>query len=221
MHKFLSLDQLIQFYDRMGAKQDTQAFYEDPATDCLLTHVDFRNAHQVFELGCGTGRFAQKLLNNCLPQDCTYRGVDVSAVMVQLAQKRLGRWPQRARVDLVTKVGLSDFNECCDHFVANYVLDLMSPDQIRSTLNDAHRMLSPQGELCLVSLTKGQKLLSKSVTAAWRLIHHLNPSLVGGCRPIVIEEFVKASHWKITYNKTVSAYGVPSEILIATRVGSH
>lgn len=42
-----------------------------------------------------------------------------------------------------------------DRFIANYVLDLMSPDDALRWLNEAHRILAPSGLLCLVSITPG------------------------------------------------------------------
>ncbi len=54
-------------YDRIGSLQDSQAFYEDRATGLLLQHGEFSSAESVFEFGCGTGRFALRLLEEYLP----------------------------------------------------------------------------------------------------------------------------------------------------------
>ena len=48
----LDLEQARAFYDRFGARQDRQAFYEDA----------FERARGVPEFGCGTGRFAEVLV---------------------------------------------------------------------------------------------------------------------------------------------------------------
>ena len=50
------------FYDKFGEKQDTQGFYENPALEDLIVHADFQHAQKVFEFGCGTGKFAERLL---------------------------------------------------------------------------------------------------------------------------------------------------------------
>ena len=52
------------FYDRFGKKQDCQSFYEDPALDELIAHASFEDARSVFEFGCGTGKFAARILEN-------------------------------------------------------------------------------------------------------------------------------------------------------------
>ena len=76
------------FYDRFGVKQDAQAFYEDPAIDELLRHADFESAEIVCEFGCGTGRLANRLLAENLPETARYLGWDLSPTMVGLSRQR-------------------------------------------------------------------------------------------------------------------------------------
>ena len=54
----LSIPEARRFYDRFGAKQDKQVWYEAAALDDLVLHSDLANARSIFELGCGTGRLA-------------------------------------------------------------------------------------------------------------------------------------------------------------------
>ncbi len=55
------------FYNRLGGRQDSQAYYEDPATNDLVAHAAFGEAQAVVEFGCGTGRFAEQLLDEQFP----------------------------------------------------------------------------------------------------------------------------------------------------------
>jgi trans-aconitate methyltransferase len=87
--KTLSTAAARRIYDRIGRTQDSQAFYEDRATEEAIAHSKLESAHSVFEFGCGTGRFGERLLERHLPSDAIYRGVDLSPVMVKLAGKRL------------------------------------------------------------------------------------------------------------------------------------
>jgi ubiquinone/menaquinone biosynthesis C-methylase UbiE len=89
-----------RFYDRIGRWQDTQRFYEDAATARLIRAGEFTRARAVFELGCGTGRFAARLLADELPADARYLAVDVIPVMVRIARRRLARSESRAQVQL-------------------------------------------------------------------------------------------------------------------------
>ena len=79
--RMLTHQQAISFYNRLGAKQDWQAFFEAPATRELIVHASFETAQFVFEFGCGTGAFAEQVLAHHLPQEATYLAVDGSATM--------------------------------------------------------------------------------------------------------------------------------------------
>ena len=76
--RVLSPSAIRAFYDRFGKKQDSQAFYENPALDDLIGHADFQAAGYVFEFGCGTGRFALHLVERLLPASSRYLGYDIS-----------------------------------------------------------------------------------------------------------------------------------------------
>lgn len=72
--KMLTHAEARAVYDRFGARQDRQSFYEDEALADLLAHLAFREAQAVFEFGCGTGRLAKTLLDNHLPATAYYVG---------------------------------------------------------------------------------------------------------------------------------------------------
>jgi len=212
----LTRQQARDFYDRFGRRQDRQAFYEKAALDRLLELGDFGSGEAVVEFGCGTGRFAQSLMENHLPQSGTYIGFDLSETMVQLTRKRLIPFGARStvvRTDGRPRIPLPPTS--CDRFVSTYVLDLLSHQDISRTLAQAWKVLRPGGLLCLTGLTYGTTLLSRWVVASWLAIHSLRPSLLGGCRPISLTDFLGPASWKVLYTTTVVSWGVPSEVLIA------
>lgn len=205
-------------YDRIGALQDTQRFYEDRALAVLVAHGRFDQARAVFELGCGTGRLAERLLARAAPPGCRYVGVDISATMVRLATARLGRWAPRAQVRPTDgALPLPEPDGSFDRFVSTYVLDLLSEGDIHAVLADAHRLLEPGGRLCVVSLTEGDRPLTRLVSRLWRAIHAASPKLLGGCRPIRLLDFLPASRWRLEHHEIVSAFGISSEVVVAAR----
>lgn len=215
-----SIEQARDFYDRFGRKQDWQAFYENPATQALLDHGAFADAHRVIEFGCGTGRFARCLLRDYLPADASYLGVDVSRTMVQLAQRRLAPLAGRAEIRLSDgRTAIQEPDASADRFVSTYVFDLLSTLQIEDVLRQAHRLLRPEGLLCLVSLTYGHSFLGRLVCSAWQSVHAYSPKIVGGCRPIDLTKFVGWG-WRVSYLDTVSSFGITSQLLIAARAES-
>jgi SAM-dependent methyltransferase len=212
----LTRQQARDFYDRFGRRQDHQAFYENAALERLLELGDFGSAERVVEFGCGTGKFAQTLLEEHLSTKATYIGFDLSETMVQLTRKRLVPVGSRAtvvRTDGRPRVPLPPTS--CDRFVSTYVLDLLSNQDISRTLAQAWKVLRPGGLLCLTGLTYGTTFMSRWIVACWLAVHSLRPSLVGGCRPISLTDFLGPASWKVLYSTTVVSWGVPSEVLIA------
>lgn len=205
-------------YDRIGGWQDTQAFYEDPATARVLRHGDFGSAASVFEFGHGTGRFALRLLEEHLPATARYRGIDVSPKMVRLARRRLAPFAPRAEVALSEGgAPVDQLAEAYDRWLSTYVFDVLSEEDIRAVLREAHRMLRPGGLLCSTVLSSGIGPVSRTVAGAVRWIHARRPALFGGCRPLDLLAFLPESQWHPRHHSKVVAFGVPSEVVVAER----
>lgn len=213
-------DQVRAFYDRFGKKQDSQAFYEDPAVEEMIRHADFATTGRVVEFGCGTGRLAERLLSACLPADARYWGCDVSTTMVELAQDRLRPYGPRAeviRTEDAPTLPLPDGG--ADRFVSTYVLDILPEREMEEVIEEARRVLRDGGLICLVSLTEGIGPLSGLVMAIWKRLFAVGPSLVGGCRPIQLRARFASPGWEILHQRKVAAFGIPSEIVVARKRG--
>jgi len=216
--RILTHQQAKAFYDWMGAKQDLQAFYEAPATRDLMAHAAFETAQAVFEFGCGTGAFAEHVLASHLPEEARYLAVDSSTTMVHLANVRLARFGNRVVVQQTDgSLQFETASGSYDRFVLTYVVDLLSVSDIATLLSEAHRLLTREGRLCLVSGTHGSTGLPRLLTGLWAAVHALRPALVGGCRPLELRTLLPTTHWQITYVNVVTAFGIPSEIVIAER----
>jgi hypothetical protein len=74
----LTHEEARRFYDRFGALQDWQCFFEDPAIRAMVTFARFPSALSVVEFGCGTGWLAEELLDHHLQPTATYRTVTAS-----------------------------------------------------------------------------------------------------------------------------------------------
>ena len=214
----LSHEEARRAYDRIGALQDSQAFYEDRATVVLLTHANFAAAESVFEFGCGTGRFAHRLFTEYLSPTARYRGVDLSPTMVDLARQRLAPYAARAEVLLTAgQAPVDELSAAYDRFVSNYVFDLLTPEDIRAVVGEAHRLLQADGLLCLTSLSSGVGPGTRSVARLWGWIQARRPALVGGCRPIDLLPFLPNSQWQVRHHAKVVAFALTSEVVVAQR----
>jgi ubiquinone/menaquinone biosynthesis C-methylase UbiE len=197
----------------LGAKQDGAGYYEDVTLAQLTRFADFKSATSIVEFGCGTGRFAEEMLSS---NSASYWGCDVSATMIQLSKKRLATFGERVMlVKSSGDVSLPLPDNSADRFVSNYVLDILSADEIEAVLREAKCILKPDGLLCLTGLTHGKGLFSKAWTAFWNLRFDLNPKWVGGCRPVALNEFLTG--WDFVHHDVVTAGGISSEVLVAKK----
>lgn len=204
------------FYDRFGARQDSQAFYEDPAVQDLIEHSDLAHARSVVELGCGTGRVALRLLSVELPPDARYLGLDVSDTMVGLAASRLAAYRERAEVRLCGgQVSFPVADASVDRVLSTYVTDLLPEASIRELLAESRRVLTPDGRLCVVGLTHGVSLVGRVVSNLWSALHSLRPAWVGGCRPMRLAPQLAGGGWSVVHSAVVQAWGLSSEVLVA------
>ncbi len=217
MRRQFGPDDAKRFYDRFGRLQDAQV-YERAALKRLVTASDFEHASAVFELGCGTGRLAAQLLEERLGEGRRYAGVDVSSTMIAIATHRLARWGKRATISLVDGTASLPYADASfDRFVAIYVLDLFPNATIANVLREAHRLLMSDGKLCVITSTEGAGPASRLVSAAWKCLYEINPSLVGGCRPLQKRSWLDERDWSVEYAEIVTSWGIASEIVVAHR----
>jgi cyclopropane fatty-acyl-phospholipid synthase-like methyltransferase len=183
----------------------------------MIEHAAFDSAHSVFEFGCGTGAFVSRLLQHHLLADARYVGLDISSTMVSFAQERLKPWSDRAHVHQSDgSPHIAEPDRSFDRFVSTYVFDLLAPDFIDQLLSEAHRLLTPGGKLCLVSMTFGASRISRAVCWGWQRVWRLRPGIVGGCHPIELSEYWRADFWKIDHQTKVTSWGVTSEVVVAS-----
>ncbi len=208
-----------EYYDGFGIRQDEQGFYEDEPLAALIAQLELADAVSVVELGCGTGRLAFDLLENHLPEQATYRGIDISDTMVSIAQERLGIFGERAVVvqgNGAQRLPCEDGG--CDRVIATYVLDLLSPEDSRAFIREAYRGLAPGGLIGVAGLTKGEGSLSRAVSILWQTVQRVWPRRVGGCRPVEAATYLDAEKWSIVSRSVVTQSTIPSEVIVARKL---
>ncbi len=216
--KTLTRQQSARFYDALGAKQDWQAFFEVPSMRDLIAHANLETARSVVEFGCGTGTFAEQVLSHHLSPQATYLALDSSATMVRLTQPRLARFGERVQVRQTDgSFKVSEPSGSCDRVVSNYLLDLLSPADMARLLTEADRLLASDGSLCLISMTRGTTPLPRLLTWLWTQLHAVEPRLLGGCRPLELCDYIPSSQWRMDYTQVITRFGIPSEVVVATK----
>jgi ubiquinone/menaquinone biosynthesis C-methylase UbiE len=217
MAKTFTRHQARRYYNCLGSKLDTQAFYEKAGLNELCAHAQFEQAQAVFEFGCGTGRLAEDLFRNYLCIQAHYRAVDISPRMVDITRERLFPWRDRAIVEVSDGSMLLPLpDNSFDRFVSSYVIDLLSAADTKQLLSEAHRILMPNGLLCLVSITSGTTGLSRLIMRTWQGLGKIHPLLVGGCRPITLKPLLPNDNWQLEHHRVLTRYGVAIEVVIAS-----
>jgi SAM-dependent methyltransferase len=218
MAEAISKERARRFYDRIGRAQDARPVSERRALDALAEQADLAHAHAVVEFGCGTGRFAARLLRERLPGGATYLALDLSPRMVTLAGAALAPFAGRARARLTDgSVRLPVADEGADRVVSTYVLDLLGPGDTAAFVAEARRVLRPGGVLALASLTPGRTLPARLVTRLWRAVWDLDPALLGGCRPVSLGGALDPAHWDVVAHFPVTDWILSSDVLVARR----
>ena len=216
--RFITPEQARRFYDRIGRGQDARPLSERRALDALAAQGDFARAASVVEFGCGTGRFAARLLRERLPDGATYLGLDVSPRMTELASAAVAPWAGRARVELTDgRVSVPGPDGSCDRVVSTYVLDLLSPADGAAFVAEARRVLRPGGLLALASLAPGRTPPARLVTRLWQALWSLNPALLGGCRPLGLGSLLDGDEWIVLASFPVTDWFLSSDVLVARR----
>lgn len=204
------------YYDRYGLRQDRQ-HYEDDAVEQLFNQLQLRQARQVVEFGCGTGRWAQHLLSAYLEPEARYWGCDISDTMVATARQRLQAYGERAQVvQIGGDLPLPLEAESCDRILSTYVLDLLPEGEIQAFMAEAQRLLVPGGLMGLASIAPGTAPVSKAVMQGWQWLHQLRPQWLGGCRPLQLAAAVPAG-WQINHQQRLTHAGITSEVVVARR----
>lgn len=137
--------------------------------------------------------------------------------MVRCARERLAQFGGRASVrktDGCLTFELDDGSQ--DRVVATYLLDLLSPDDASTLIDEAHRLFTANGRLCLAGLTWGESAIATLVSTFWDTLHRHWPEGVGGCRPVRARSLLCDERWREVHHCVVRAWGVPSEVLVAT-----
>lgn len=184
----------------------------------LVAASGLGEACQVFELGCGTGRLALRLLQDELPPGAGYLAADLSSTMIRLASRRLAPFRDRTALLLADATApLPVALGSIDRFLACYVLDILPEEAIRRCLAEAACALVPGGRLCVAGLTVGPTLPSRAVSSLWSLVHRLRPALVGGCRPVEVAPLLDGRTWRVLHRSRIVSGGIPSEVLVAQR----
>jgi ubiquinone/menaquinone biosynthesis C-methylase UbiE len=102
----------------------------------------------------------------------------------------------------------------CHAVFSTFMLDLIDTPDIPLVLGEMRRVLKLGGRLGLVSLSKA--CVGNVVVKVYERFHRWLPKLID-CRPIYLQHAVEAAGLHCEIHQTRSMWGIPVEIVVATK----
>ncbi len=195
----------------------------------LVAPFEFRNhrraidkakiqpADKVLEVAVGPGRAFLEIVKR-IDRDNIAFGVDAAPGMLSIARHTLetaGYENFNLSEGDARELGFE--NDTFDVLYNAYMLDLIPFADMPGILAEFHRVLKPGGRLVLLNMSK-----KKDGGASWyerlygRLPAWLVLNVMGACRPVLMEGFVKEAGF-VDVKREFLAGVIPSEIIVGVR----
>lgn len=205
--------EIVEKYDRIASIYDLFGILmESKARRRALEIADIRDGERVLEVALGTGlNFVEILKRNARGW---VDGVDVSAKMLEKAEKRIAKTGQKNyRLHLCDCRHLPFEAEHFDVVMSEYLLDILPVEDFVPILCEFGRVLKVGGRLIVVHMTKSERFWNRFYEGIYRL----KLPLLAGCRGVWAQPFVEAAGFKRFYREFVSQMGFPSEVIRAIK----
>ncbi len=180
-----------------------------------LELADIKADDRVLEVAVGTGAALLEVLQR-VNSVTTVTGVDLSARMLHRTQQAVTRAGYR-NVDLHQGDArdLPFADRSFDVVFNSYMLDLIPLADIPVVLGEFRRVLTDDGRLVLVNMSRGLRL------TRWEKLYRATPArlvpyLYGGCRPVLIEQPALDAGFRNIRREFVAG-AIPSEVVIARK----
>ena len=196
-------DRLSKFYDRLTASE--QALIEKGVA--ILSPSE---GEAILEIGCGTGTGLNAIAKG-LNGNGKIFGLDLAYKMLCKAKQK-AFFSQPNVILLQGDAGNLPFkNNMLDAVYSAFTLELFSQAEMQAVLAEMRRVLSPQGRLVIVSLSRSPLNLAVRI---YELGHRLFPVALD-CRPIPLVEIIRDAGWDIIQTERFMNWGLPVEIVLA------
>lgn len=172
---------------------------------------------KVLEVAVGPGHSFVEILKR-VDRANTVSGVDLSPKMLEKTRQRLesaGFTNAELREADARQLPFSD--ESFDVLYNSYMLDLIPLDDMPVVLSEFRRVLKPNGRLVLVNMSKRSAASRSWLERLYQWLPRvLVPYLMGGCRPVLMEQPVKDAGF-VEVNREFLPHIIPSDVVTATK----
>ncbi len=200
--------QIAPFHDGMAV------LVEAKARRLGLKWAAVNDGERVLEVAVGTGLSFRHLLS--LNPNGFTDGVDLTPAMLKRAQRRAARSDSATyRLALGDAYALAFADATFDLVLNSYMFDLLPIADFVPVLREFQRVLRPGGRLVMVNMTQGTRWFNHF----WESLYRLYPPLMGGCRGITVEPFLRQAGFTNTRRAYLSEGTFPSEVVYGERPG--
>ena len=202
-------------YDRLSGWYDwVSAPFERAARDRGLAILNAHPGEKVLELGFGTGWGLIALASSVGP-DGMVCGIDQSAGMLSVAQKRIDRQSRAGPVELTLgdAMNLPLQVQSFDALFLSFTLELFDTPEISDVLLESRRVLRPAGRICVVSLSKSE--IPGAQERLYETLHSAFPTTFD-CRPIHVGSSLSGAGFKVMEEQSSDLWGLPVAVVLAT-----
>lgn len=200
-------------YTRIAPLYDGWAMLvESKAHRLGLAWAAVQDGERVLEVAVGTGlMFRRLLLHN--PNGWT-EGIDLTPAMLNHARRRAARSGiSNYRLTPGDAYALALPDASFDLVLNSYMFDLLPVADFVPILHEFRRVLRPGGRLVMMNMTRGRRWYNH----LWESLYRFYPPLLGGCRGILVEPFLREAGFTNTRRAYVSQWTFPSEVVYGER----
>ncbi|MFB6132321.1 MAG: class I SAM-dependent methyltransferase [Halanaeroarchaeum sp.] len=185
---------------------------EAPPGRDAIEWLSLQPADVAVDLGCGAGGNVVAMAER-VGEHGTVIGLDFAPGMCHETATSI----RSASVENRASVACADVTETplrtnsVDALLSSFVFDLLSVADVRAALDEASRILGPDGRLATVTLAQSDAV----ATRLYEGLHRSFPRRID-CRPFPIRTFLEDAGFRIERSRDRSLYGLPVTIALAT-----
>ncbi|MCP8312169.1 MAG: methyltransferase domain-containing protein [Candidatus Methylarchaceae archaeon HK02M1] len=201
-----------EIYNKLSKFYDYFTIFERRYSERTLDLLSIKRGEIVLEIGFGTGRYLKRMAELVGMTSKAY-GIDISLGMLEVTKKRLKKAGLMDRVELYCEDALQIpyEDDMFDAIFMSFTLELFDTPEIPIVLEEARRVLKPNGRLGIVSISNedGESIPLR----VYKWAHQNFPKHID-CRPIYVEKSIKSAGYEVRCKERVKMFGFPIEIVI-------
>jgi ubiquinone/menaquinone biosynthesis C-methylase UbiE len=201
-------------YDRLAAVYPLSTmFFHSRAHRCALDVSGLRDGMNVLEVATGSGEMFRRLIR--ANRTGSTIGIDLSPNMAARTQRiARKRFPaSKTHCQAVDARQMPFRSESFDAVFCCYLLELLSGEDIVSTLHEFHRVLRVNGKLTLVLIGQNTAVFN----ACYKVAGKVAPAFWGRQVEQRVPELIDSLRFDILHDRKVRQGFYPSRVLVARK----